>query len=140
MTTQQKALVQNSFVKVMPIADQASEIFYKRLFEIAPDLRPMFPADMTMQKMKLMQMLGSAVAGLDNMEALVPMVKEMGARHAGYGVKDEQYETVAAALLWTLEQGLGNDWNDELKEAWVEVYGVLAETMKEGARERGTLT
>jgi hemoglobin-like flavoprotein len=133
MNPRQKELVQSSFAKVAPIADQAAELFYNRLFEIDPALRPMFPADMKEQKIKLMQMLTAAVKGLDNLETLVPIVRQLGARHIGYGVKEEHYGTVAAALLWTLERGLGDAFTPQTKEAWVVVYGILATTMQEGA-------
>jgi len=133
MNPRQKELVQSSFAKVAPIADQAADLFYNRLFEIDPALRPMFPQDMKEQKIKLMQMLTAAVKGLDNLETLVPVVRQLGARHIGYGVKEEHYGTVAAALLWTLEKGLGEAFTPETKEAWVVVYGILAATMQEGA-------
>ena len=133
MNPRQKELVQSSFAKVAPIAEQAADLFYNRLFEIDPALRPMFPENMKEQKIKLMQMLTAAVKGLDNLETLVPVVRQLGARHIGYGVKDEHYGTVAAALLWTLERGLGDAFTPETKEAWVVVYGILAATMKEGA-------
>jgi hemoglobin-like flavoprotein len=129
----QKELVQSSFAKVAPIAEQAADLFYGRLFEIDPALRPMFPENMKEQKIKLMQMLTAAVKGLDNLETLVPVVRQLGARHTGYGVNDEHYGTVAAALLWTLEKGLGEAFTPETKEAWVVVYGILAATMQEGA-------
>jgi hemoglobin-like flavoprotein len=133
MNPRQKELVQTSFAKVAPIAEQAADLFYNRLFEIDPALRPMFPENMKEQKIKLMQMLTAAVKGLDNLETLVPIVRQLGARHIGYGVKDEHYGTVAAALLWTLEQGLGDAFTPETREAWVVVYGILASTMQEGA-------
>jgi hemoglobin-like flavoprotein len=133
MNSRQKELVQTSFAKVAPIADKAADLFYDRLFEIDPSLRPMFPADMKEQKTKLMQMLSAAVKGLDNLETLVPVVRQLGARHGSYGVKGEHYATVAAALLWTLERGLGDDFTPETKAAWVAVYTILASTMQEGA-------
>jgi hemoglobin-like flavoprotein len=133
MTPTQKELVQSSFSLVAPIADQAADLFYDRLFEIDPALRPMFPADMKEQKKKLMQMLTAAVKGLDNLATLIPVVQQLGARHNGYGVKNEHYDTVAAALLWTLQQGLGDKFTPETKDAWVVVYSVLATTMKDAA-------
>ncbi|HEX4997757.1 MAG TPA: globin family protein [Terriglobia bacterium] len=134
MTTKQKERVQATFAMVAPIADQAADVFYTRLFTLDPKLRPMFKEDLSDQKKKLMQMLAAAVKGLDNLEALVPVVRDLGARHKGYGVEDGHYDTVAEALLWTLERGLGNEFTPETKEAWVAVYTVLASTMKEGAR------
>lgn len=133
MTPRQKELVQTSWAQVVPIADTAASLFYGRLFEIDPSLKPMFTSDIKEQGKKLMAMITVAVRGLDDLGALVPAVQTLGKRHAGYGVKDEHYATVAAALLWTLEKGLGEAWNDEVKEAWVVVYTILADTMKQGA-------
>ncbi len=134
MTSQQKHLVQSSFAKVAPIAETAADLFYQRLFELDPGLRPLFKQDMREQKKKLMQMLAAAVHGLDDLNALVPAVRDLGAHHAGYGVQDEHYDTVGEALLWTLDKGLGEDFTPETKEAWVVVYGVLAGTMKDAAK------
>jgi hemoglobin-like flavoprotein len=134
MTLKQKQLVQSSFGMVAPIAETAADLFYDRLFALDPKLRPLFKGDMKEQKKKLMQMLAAAVRGLDDLDALVPVVRDLGARHGGYGVKDEHYDTVAEALLWTLEKGLGVAFTPETKQAWVEVYGILAATMKDGAR------
>ena len=133
MTPRQKELVQTSWAKVVPIADTAASLFYGRLFEIDPSLRPLFTSDIKEQGKKLMTMITVAVKGLDDLNALVPAVQALGKRHTGYGVKDEHYATVAAALLWTLEKGLGDAWNDEVKESWVVVYSILADTMKKAA-------
>jgi hemoglobin-like flavoprotein len=133
MTPRQKDLVQTSWAKVVPIADTAASLFYGRLFEIDPSLKAMFTSDIKEQGKKLMTMITVAVRGLDDLGTLVPAVQALGKRHAGYGVKDEHYATVAAALLWTLEKGLGEAWNDEVKESWVVVYTILADTMKKAA-------
>jgi hemoglobin-like flavoprotein len=133
MTSEQKRLVQTTFAKVAPIADAAAGMFYTRLFELDPALKPLFTTDITEQGRKLMKMLGMAVNGLDRLDQLVPVVQQLGARHKQYGVMDEHYDTVAAALLWTLEQGLGPEFTPDVKEAWAAVYGVLASTMKEAA-------
>ena len=133
MTPEQVKMVQASFAMVEPIADTAADIFYDRLFEIAPDVRPMFPADMKDQKKKLMQTLGIAVKNLHKVETILPVVEELGARHAGYGVKDEHYDTVGAALLYTLEKGLGDAWSPELAEVWTETYMTVAGVMKDAA-------
>lgn len=135
MTPEQKTLVQTSFEKVVPIADQAASLFYTQLFTMDPDLKPLFKGDMEEQGRKLMKMIGIAVRGLDDLDALVPAVQQLGKRHVGYGVKDEHYETVGGALLWTLEQGLGDDFTPDTKAAWTVVYGVLADTMKAAAAE-----
>lgn len=133
MTPQQKHLVQATFAKVAPIADDAAALFYGRLFELDPSLRPMFTTDLKEQGRKLMRMIGMAVNGLDRLDELVPVVQQLGARHGSYGVRDEHYDTVATALLWTLERGLGPDFTPEAQDAWVTVYGILASTMKQAA-------
>lgn len=135
ITATEKALVQNTFAAVATIADDAAVLFYQRLFELDPSLRPMFRGDMAEQRKKLMQMITAAVKGLDRLEQLVPVVRDLGRRHAHYGVQDAHYETVGAALLWTLEAGLGRAFTPEVKAAWATVYGLLATTMKDAARE-----
>jgi hemoglobin-like flavoprotein len=133
MTSEQKVLVQSTFAKVAPIADAAAAMFYARLFELDPSLRPLFTTDLAEQGRKLMQMIAVAVNGLDRLDELVPAVRQLGVRHARYGVEDRHYDTVAEALLWTLERGLGSDFTPAVKDAWTTVYGVLATTMKEAA-------
>src|SRR5215211_3713854 len=119
MNTQHKYLVQSSFEKVASIADTAAALFYGRLFELDPSLRPMFTTDLKEQGKKLMNMLTLAVRGLDKLDQLVPAVQALGRRHAGYGVRAEHYNTVGAALIWTLEMGLGEAFTPEVKEAWI---------------------
>src|SRR5688572_7905060 len=136
MTPQQKSLVQSTFAQVAPIAETAAALFYNRLFELDPSLRPMFKGNIEEQGRKLMQTLAVAVRGLDDLGALVPAVRALGNRHAGYGVRDEHYETVAVALLWTLEAGLGDAFTSEARAAWATVYWILADTMKDGATEQ----
>ena len=133
MNAQQKYLVQSSFEMVAPIADTAAALFYGRLFELDPSLRPMFTTDLKEQGKKLMNMLTLAVRGLDKLEQLVPAVQALGRRHAGYGVRPEHYNTVGTALIWTLEKGLGEAFTPEVKEAWVAVYTLLAQTMQDAA-------
>jgi hemoglobin-like flavoprotein len=129
MTPQQIELVQKSFQKVVPIAATAADLFYNRLFEIAPETRALFPADMAEQKKKLMAMLVTAVTNLHRLDEILPAVKDLGRRHKGYGVTEDQYAPVGAALLWTLEKGLGPEWTPELQAAWTEVYTALAAVM-----------
>jgi len=129
MTPQQIALVQSSFAKVVPIAGAAADLFYARLFEIAPDLRRLFPADLALQKKKLMVMLGTAVNGLARLDALLPAVHALGERHVGYGVHVEDFTPVGEALLWALEQGLGDEFSPAVEEAWATAYGVLSRAM-----------
>ena len=135
MTPAQKALVQQSFARVAPISEQAAAMFYGRLFELDPQLRPLFRGDMKEQGRKLMQMLAVAVNGLDRLEEIVPAVQALGRRHVGYGVQDSHYDTVGEALLWTLRQGLGEDFTADTRQAWAEVYGLLAATMRSAAAE-----
>jgi len=135
MTPEQVTLVKTSWAQVTPMADQAAGLFYDKLFELDPDLRPLFKGDMAEQGRKLMAMINTAVTGLDNLEAIVPAVQAMGVRHAGYGVQDGHYDTVGVALLWTLGQGLGEDFTPEVKHAWANAYGLLANTMKEAASQ-----
>ncbi len=131
MTPKQIELVQSSFQKVLPIADTAADIFYARLFEIAPAVRPLFPTDMSEQKKKLLKLLAMAVNGLNRVDEVVPALQACGARHNGYNVKLEQYDTVGAALLYTLGKGLGDDFTPEVAEAWTECYGLVAGVMKD---------
>ena len=133
MTPQQIELVQGSWKKVQPISDAAAGMFYGRLFELDPSLKPLFKGDMKEQGKKLMGMIAVAVGGLSRLDAIVPKVQELGRRHVRYGVKDQHYETVAAALLWTLQKGLGDAFTPDVKEAWVTTYGVLSKTMKDAA-------
>jgi hemoglobin-like flavoprotein len=129
-------LVQRTFAMVTPLADDVAALFYRRLFEIDPSLQSMFRGDMTAQRRKLMVMLTAAVKGLPRLDRLVPVLQDLGRRHADYGVIESQYETVGKALIWTLEKGLGPDFTPEVREAWTTVYGVLAATMKAGVEER----
>ncbi len=135
MTPREISLVKASFQKVVPIAEQAAAIFYARLFELDPALRALFHGDMADQGRKLMQMIGLAVNGLDRLEKLAPTVRQLGMRHAGYHVRDEHYDTVGEALLWTLGKGLGPDFTSEMQAAWARTYWLLAETMKAGSRD-----
>jgi hemoglobin-like flavoprotein len=136
LTPEQKRLVQTTFARVAPIADTAAELFYRRLFELDPSLRALFHGDMQEQGRKLMQMLASAIHGLDEPALLSAAVQALGRRHARYGVTDQHFETVGVALLWTLEQGLGSGFTPEVAHAWTRVYGLLATTMKEAMAPR----
>ena len=129
-------LVQESFEKVKPIAATAAEIFYSKLFELDPSLKPLFPNSeeaMKVQGNKLMMMLSSAVAGLSNLEMLVPVLQNLGKRHVEYKVEPSHYDTVGAALLDTLSVGLGDDFTPEVKGAWTAVYVTMSTVMIEAA-------
>ena len=133
MTPEQIALVQDSFKAVVPIAPQAADIFYGRLFEVSPELRPMFPEDLKEQKVKLMAMLGVAVNNLHKIGEIVGAVQDLGRRHVAYGVEDAHYDLVGAALLHTLDQGLQDAFTPDVEKAWAAAYGLLASTMKDAA-------
>jgi hemoglobin-like flavoprotein len=135
MTPRQKELVRDSFALVEPIADAAATIFYDRLFALDPNLRRLFAAtDMAAQRKNLMQTLTVVVRGIDRLDNLVPAVEALGRRHAGYGVRAEDFETVGAALLDTLEVGLGEAFTTETRDAWLAAYGILASVMMSGGR------
>lgn len=135
ITSTQKALVRETFGLVAPIAPTAAALFYQRLFDLDPTVRPMFKGDIGEQGKMLMQALALAVKSLDRPEALMPVLQDLGRRHAKYGVTDAHYDTVGAALIWTLEKGLGDRFTTGVREAWVAVYGVIATTMKVAANE-----
>src|SRR5678816_4513164 len=130
MTPRQIALVNESWNSVQSLSDAAAQLFYARLFALDPSLRPMFRGELREQGRKLIAMISVAVNGLSRIETLVPVIEALGRRHAGYGVTDEHYVTVAEALLWTLQQALGERFTDEVREAWTAAYGLLAETMQ----------
>jgi hemoglobin-like flavoprotein len=126
MTPDQVQLVQQSFSKVAPIADQAAVLFYDRLFEVAPQVKAMFPADLTEQRKKLMATLAVVVNGLGNLQAVLPAASALAKRHVTYGAKPEHYPVVGSALLWTLEKGLSDAWTPEVADAWTTAYGTLS--------------
>ena len=126
MNPLQIKLVQESFAKVAPISEQAAVIFYDRLFEVAPSVKAMFPADMTEQRKKLMATLAVVVNGLSNLETILPAASALATRHVSYGAKPEHYPVVGGALLWTLEKGLGEAWTPEVASAWTAAYGTLS--------------
>ena len=133
MTPDQVKLVQQSFSKVAPISEQAAVMFYDRLFAIAPQVKSMFPTDMSEQRRKLMTMLAAVVGGLDNLSAILPAASALAKRHVTYGARAEHYPVVGAALLWTLEKGLAESWTPEVAAAWKAAYGTLSGFMIEEA-------
>lgn len=133
METRQIALVQETFKKVVPIKETAADLFYGRLFELEPSTRSLFTGDMKDQGAKLMTALGLVVAGLTSIDTIVPTIQELAVRHVGYGVENAHYNTVGEALIWTLEQGLGDAFTAEVKDAWLAAYTLLAGVMIEAA-------
>ena len=136
MTTKNIELVKNSWALVAAMdMETIGSLFYARLFEIAPNVKSMFSKTaMPEQSKKLLTMLSYVIAKLDKLEDIINEVKKLAQRHEGYGVKVAHYMAVRSALLWTLEQGLRTHWDDELKEAWIEVYTVLSEAMMNSAK------
>jgi len=126
MTPSQIQLVQDSFAKVAPISEQAAILFYDRLFEVAPQVKAMFPDDLTEQRKKLMGTLAVVVGGLTNLEAVLPAASALAKRHVSYGAAPEHYPVVGSALLWTLEKGLGEAWTPDVADAWTAAYGTLS--------------
>ena len=135
MTPKQIELVQASWRQVQPIAARAAEFFYGRLFALDPSLRPLFPADLQEQGKKLMSMISVAVNSLARLDSIEPAVRALGRRHAGYGVEERHFATVGAALIWTLERGLGAGFTSEMEQAWCAAYDVLAGVMKQGMKD-----
>jgi nitric oxide dioxygenase len=130
MTPAEIALVQSSFRQVVPIKEQAASIFYGRLFEIDPSTEPLFVnADMVEQGAKLMATLGMVVGALNQPEKVIPAAQALALRHVGYGVTQPQYASVGAALLWTLEKGLGPAYTPEIASAWASAYRLLSSVM-----------
>jgi nitric oxide dioxygenase len=129
MTPDQVKAIQESFTKVVPISEQAATLFYGRLFEIAPKVQPLFRGDMTEQGRKLMATLAVVVSGLGNLNSILPAASALAKRHVDYGVKASDYEPVGAALIWTLERGLGDQWTPDLAVAWRSAYRLLSEFM-----------
>lgn len=129
MTPDQIQLVQTSFAKIAPTADQAAGLFYGRLFEADPSLRPLFKGDIADQGRKLVTTLGVVVNGLRNLEAMLPAAEALAVRHVGYGVRPEHYQPVGEALIWTLGKGLGEAFTTEMREAWIAAYTALSGAM-----------
>jgi nitric oxide dioxygenase len=137
MNAEQIALVQSSFAKVAPISQSAASLFYGRLFELAPEVRPLFKGNIEEQGRKLMQVIAFAVNALNDTDALLPAVRALGGRHGAYGVKDAHYDIVGEALIWSLEQGLGDAFTPPVRDAWTETYTLLASVMKDSMSKVG---
>ena len=129
ITPRQVALVQESFAKIVPIREQAAALFYDRLFAIDPSTRPLFRGDMKSQGAKLMAAIGAVVELLDRIDTIPDDLRTLARRHHRYGVREEHYASVGAALLWTLEQGLGFDFTPDVRQAWATAYDLLSGAM-----------
>ncbi len=138
MTPHQIELINETWLSVASLGETAAQLFYKRLFEIAPGTQALFAqTDMTAQSTKLLEALGFVVESAEHADRLLPVLQELGRRHVSYGVEDQHYESVGAALLWTLEQGLGSAFTDDVRDAWTAAYTLVADTMMEAARSAG---
>ncbi len=133
MTPESIALVKSSWQQVLPIQKAAAELFYGRLFELDPALRPLFKGDMSEQGRKLMAMINTVVMSLDRLGSMLGAIEDLGRRHVAYGVTEAHYDTVGSALLWTLGKGLGEQFTAPVEAAWTEAYTTLASTMKQAA-------
>jgi methyl-accepting chemotaxis protein len=134
MDQQTILLVQASWAKVLPISATAGTLFYSNLFEADPTLRALFRGDIEQQSAKLMQMINAAVGKLTDLDTLIPILQQLGQRHETYGVVPAHYSTVGAALLKTLEQGLGADFTPAVAQAWTTTYSIMAKVMMESAK------
>jgi nitric oxide dioxygenase len=136
ITAEQISLVKETWSRVIPISETASRLFYDRLFETSPHLAPMFyGVDLVSQRQKLVKAINMVVMSLEHIDTLIPTIRDLGQRHLSYGAEESHYGEVGAALLWTLETGLGDDWSDEAETAWSNAYQLLSGVMLEGARE-----
>jgi len=133
MTPQQVKLVGDSFAKVLPIAGVTADLFYDHLFEIAPEVRPLFPDDLVEQKKKFIAMLAMVITNLHDFGKIAPVVADLGTRHVAYGIVAKHYEPFGTALLQALEDCLGVDFTPPVKAAWTKAYMSLADVMKREA-------
>jgi hemoglobin-like flavoprotein len=135
MNAEQIALIQASFDQLAPVAEEMAASFYRRLFELDLTLQPLFQHDIDLQGRKFMTMLVVVVRGLDALDRLLPDVENLGRRHVAYGVYNDHYQTVEAALLWAIQDRLGSHWTPAIGEAWAAAYRLLADTMQRAARD-----
>jgi hemoglobin-like flavoprotein len=137
MTPNQVQLVQSALPTLVAMKEDVARLFYFRLFQLDPALRPLFKSDLGQQGQKLVAMLGTLISGLNRPEQVGPILRDLGRRHAGYGVQDRDYATVGTALLWTLERGLGAEFTVEMRDAWISAYFLVSRTMMDGGRTAG---
>jgi len=133
MDPERIVLVQQSFEKVAALGGGLADSFYKELFAIDPSLRAMFDGDLRRQHMKFMMTLALIVRALHMPEKALEIIRTLAGKHAGYGVRPEHYTPFGNALLRTLKKSLGPDYTSEVRDAWIEAYGMLAAVMKSSA-------
>jgi hemoglobin-like flavoprotein len=134
MTPNQVQLVQSVLPRLVAMKEDVARLFYFRLFQLDPALRPLFKSDLVQQGQKLMAMLGTLISGLSRPEQVAPILRDLGRRHAAYGVQDRDYATVGTALLWTLDRGLGAAFTTEMRDAWIAAYFLVSRTMMDGGK------
>jgi len=135
ITTTQIELVQSSFQQVQPIAEAAGMLFYERIFTLAPEARALFAEDIRPQALRTMAAVKFAVEGLERLDVVGPYLVKLGARHVRYGVQPEHFDVVGAALMWTLEKGLGDLFTPDVRDAWAAAWNVIVDAMLTGMRQ-----
>lgn len=133
MTPEQIQLVKSTWQQVLPIQAAAAGLFYGRLFELAPDTRPLFKRDIHAKGAMLMSTLDTVVRSLQDLGPVLPAARQLARRHVGYGVRPQHYDSVGTALIWTLEQGLGAALTPAARQSWLLAYTTLADAMKAAA-------
>ncbi|MES2627256.1 MAG: globin domain-containing protein [Pseudomonadota bacterium] len=129
-----KELLRASIALLPTDAINSTAIFYERLFELAPEVRELFPADLSLQAQKLLDTLFWVVRYLNRPEELLPALHALGERHAGYNVKVDHYAAVGSSLLWMFQQCLGDQFTDDMEEAWINAYAFISAEMERGQR------
>jgi len=123
-------------ISLLPMEDLGPiHEFYSRLFELAPDARTLFSGQIDLQAKKFADMLAWVIAHLEKPDQLCREMRELGARHSGYGVKVDQYAPVGSALIWMFQNALGNRFTPEMEEAWLEAYAFISLEAERGSRE-----
>lgn len=138
MNDQQKKLVQTSFARIVPKAEYAAKLFYGRLFEIVPEVQPLFKSDLKTQGIKLFQVISFAVCSLDNLDELLPLLHDLGRRHVKYGTQPQHYASVGESFIWTLEKVLKDDFTPEIRQAWLDIYSLMSAAMIDAAYQETT--
>lgn len=136
MKEEQIKVLRKSWSQVTPLGDAAAELFYDRLFKIDPGAQSLFGGtNFSQQYRNLLQAINYVVQNVDKVDVLMPVLSGLGQRHATYGVRDEHYDSVGEALIWTLEQGLGDQWSAEVRDVWCDAYNTVSTVMKHAAND-----
>ncbi len=138
MNEEKKKLVQTSFARIVPKAEYAAKVFYGRLFETLPEVKPLFKSDLKTQGIKLFQVISFAVCSLDNLDELLPLLHDLGRRHVKYGTQEHHYAYISDSFIWTLEKVLKDEFTPEIKQAWLDTYSLMSAAMIEAAQQETT--